>query len=116
LYCVPFHDYWYRHNNAASHWYEFNYDGETGVQLKGSVVGLHFVDGERGDADLQVNGKIKVSHGGRQGNLIMLQVMPMVFQMSWKIVRPITEMAMMMVWQIVHKAMLHRFSMFETRT
>lgn len=51
-------------DNAVPHWYEFDYDGETGAQLNGSVVDLYYVDGERGDADLQVDGKIKVSPGG----------------------------------------------------
>ena len=47
------------------HWFEFLYDGETGAQFfdidgNGSPdqVLLHFVDGERGDKDLEANGTI----------------------------------------------------------
>lgn len=45
------------------HWYEFDYDGETGAQFSGNQVTLHFVDGKRGDNDLQVNGIIEKSPG-----------------------------------------------------
>ena len=45
------------------HWYEFDYDGETGAQLSGNQVILYFVDGKRGDNDLQVNGIIEKSPG-----------------------------------------------------
>ena len=40
------------------HWYEFDYDGTTGAEIFGNVVILHFVDGQRGDNDLTVNGMI----------------------------------------------------------
>ena len=40
------------------HWYEFDFDGETGAVMNGNVVTLHFVDGKRGDADLTMNGVI----------------------------------------------------------
>lgn len=45
------------------HWYEFDYDGETGAELSGNNVILHFVDGKRGDNDLQVDGIIEKSPG-----------------------------------------------------
>ena len=51
-------------DNATPHWHEFNFDGETGALINGDVITLHFVDGKRGDADLQSNGIIKVSPGG----------------------------------------------------
>ena len=40
------------------HWYEFSYDGQTGAEVVGNTVVLHFVDGKRGDHDLEKNGKI----------------------------------------------------------
>ena len=50
--------------DPADHWYEFLYDGKTGAEITGNVVTLHFVDGERGDADLDdANGTI-VDPGG----------------------------------------------------
>lgn len=46
-------------DNASPHWYEFLYDGRTGAEFFGNnYVVLHFVDGERGDADLTANGTI----------------------------------------------------------
>jgi len=38
------------------HWYEFLYDGTTGAEIDGNTITLHFVDGQRGDADLIANG------------------------------------------------------------
>ncbi|MDY6836184.1 MAG: leucine-rich repeat domain-containing protein, partial [Chloroflexota bacterium] len=46
-------------DNTVPHWYEFLYDGETGAQINGNVITLHFVDGKRGDKDLQANGIIQ---------------------------------------------------------
>jgi hypothetical protein len=40
------------------HWYEFLYDGETGAEIDDHVITLYFVDGKRGDDDLQANGII----------------------------------------------------------
>ena len=45
-------------DNATPHWYEFLYDGMTGAEINGNLVTLHFVDGQRGDSDLEVNGAI----------------------------------------------------------
>ena len=45
-------------DNLTPHWYEFNYDGQTGAEFSGNNVALHFVDGARGDADLTENGQI----------------------------------------------------------
>ena len=39
-------------SDATPHWYEFTYDGTTGAQIVGNVITLHFVDGLRGDDDL----------------------------------------------------------------
>jgi len=41
-------------DNAEPHWYEFLFDGETGAEIDGNVITLYFVDGKRGDSD--VNG------------------------------------------------------------
>jgi len=46
-------------DNPADHWYLFDFDGETGAQIAGDVITLHFVDGKRGDDDLSANGSIK---------------------------------------------------------
>ena len=45
-------------NNTTNHWYEFLYDDQTGAEINGNVITLHFVDGERGDDDLTTNGII----------------------------------------------------------
>ncbi|MBI5462648.1 MAG: peptidylprolyl isomerase [Gammaproteobacteria bacterium] len=46
-------------DNNNPHWYEFNFDGQTGAEFFGNnFVILHFVDGGRGDADLAANGQI----------------------------------------------------------
>jgi Putative metal-binding motif/FG-GAP-like repeat len=49
--------------NPSDHWYEFLYDGETGAEINGNIITLHFVDGKRGDSDLDTNGTI-VDPGG----------------------------------------------------
>ncbi len=38
------------------HWYEFMYDGQTGAEIDGNIITLHFVDGLRGDDDLKADG------------------------------------------------------------
>ena len=45
-------------DNAEPHWYEFMWDGYTGAVINGNIVTLYFLDGERGDDDLQRNGVI----------------------------------------------------------
>ena len=45
-------------DNQSNHWYEFTYDGTTGAEINDNIVTLHFVDGQRGDADLTANGQI----------------------------------------------------------
>jgi cyclophilin family peptidyl-prolyl cis-trans isomerase len=52
-------------DDSAPHWYEFLFDGQTGAQINGNVITLHFVDGLRGDADLNgTNGLVAASPGG----------------------------------------------------
>ena len=57
-------------DNAVPHWHEFNFDGETGAQITGNIINLHYVDGGRGDADLQLDGSIKTYPGGPVLSLI----------------------------------------------
>ena len=54
--------------NPAPHWYDFSFDGTTGLQIIGDQVILSFVDGGRGDHDLTVNGRI-TSLGGSTNTL-----------------------------------------------
>lgn len=50
-------------DNHAPHWYRFLFDGQTGAEINGNRVTLHFVDGGRGDDDLTANGVV-VEPGG----------------------------------------------------
>ncbi len=50
-------------DNPALHWYSFMFDGQTGAEISGNIITLHFVDGLRGDDDLIANGQI-VDQGG----------------------------------------------------
>ena len=45
-------------SNDIDHWYEFLYDGQTGAEMDGHVITLHFVDGQRGDDDLTADGLV----------------------------------------------------------
>jgi subtilisin family serine protease len=45
-------------NNPNANWYEFLHDGQTGAEINGNVITLHFIDGMRGDDDLTANGTI----------------------------------------------------------
>ncbi|MBW2259222.1 MAG: BACON domain-containing protein [Deltaproteobacteria bacterium] len=60
------HTYWKygpTPGNAAPHWYEFLFDGQTGAAIIGHVITLHFRDGERGDDIVALDGKI-IEPGG----------------------------------------------------
>ena len=51
-------------DNAEFHWYEFLWDGETGVEeIIGNAIIIYFIDGLRGDDDLDVDGII-IDQGG----------------------------------------------------
>ncbi len=50
-------------DDPTPHWYEFMYDGETGAEISGNEITLHFVDGLRGDDDITANGSIKEPGG-----------------------------------------------------
>ena len=45
-------------DNTQPHWYEFRFDGTTGAQIGNGAIALTFVDGSRGDHDLQRNGQV----------------------------------------------------------
>jgi len=45
------------------HWYDFMDDGTTGAVISGNAITLRFVDGQRGDDDITVNGQI-LDQGG----------------------------------------------------
>ncbi|HWB10980.1 MAG TPA: Calx-beta domain-containing protein [Pirellulales bacterium] len=52
-------DYW-RYNLTTKQWYKWDYDptSDTGAQIDGNIITLHFVDGGRGDDDGAANGVI----------------------------------------------------------
>ena len=50
-------------DDPTDHWYEFLYDGETGAEINENVITLHFVDGHRGDDDLDADGDIEDAGG-----------------------------------------------------
>ena len=45
-------------DNPSPHWYPFLFNGTTGAIFFSDRIELHFVDGQRGDDDLQPNGQI----------------------------------------------------------
>jgi hypothetical protein len=51
-------------DDPANHWYEFLYDGETGAKIDVNVVTLYFVDGKRGDDDLDSTNGTIIDQGG----------------------------------------------------
>lgn len=51
-------------DNPTPHWYEFKYDGQTGAEINGNIIILHFVDGLRGDDNvISLDGGIKEPGG-----------------------------------------------------
>ncbi len=60
-------DTYYRYGktpgNQVDHWYEFLYDGETGVEINGNVITFHFVDALRGD-DVLIQDSMVIDIGG----------------------------------------------------
>ena len=51
-------------DNPIEHWYEFMYDGETGAVIEDNLITLYFIDGKRGDNDLNATNGIIVDPGG----------------------------------------------------
>jgi len=62
---ITYYKYGPEPGNSDAHWYEFMYDEgtNTGAKIDGNKITLYFVDGERGDDDLEANGTI-VDDGG----------------------------------------------------
>jgi MYXO-CTERM domain-containing protein len=52
-------------DNKSDHWYDFTFDGETGAEIISDRIILHFVDGKRGDDDLDPNNG-SITHTGAQ--------------------------------------------------
>jgi len=54
------------------HWYEFLYDAvtDTGAEINGDVITLHYVDGERGDSALGTAGLIE-TQGGAASEVVL---------------------------------------------
>ncbi|MFZ0004497.1 MAG: IPT/TIG domain-containing protein [Methanoregula sp.] len=64
-------------DDATPHWYPFMYDGQSGAQIKGNVITLHFVDGKRGDNDIAANGVISDAGGpGYNANIPLVPEFP----------------------------------------
>ena len=65
-------------DNAFNHWYEFLYDSQTGTGAKilSDRLVVHFVDGQRGDSDLQENGVIVDPGGGATKQLHPVLYLP----------------------------------------
>lgn len=53
-----YHKYGASAGNSTQHYYGFDFDGQSGTQVNGTVVNLRLVDGGRGDDDRTVNGVI----------------------------------------------------------
>jgi streptogramin lyase len=51
-------------NNHTDHWYQFMDDGNTGADIDGNQITLNFVNGDRGDDDLDSDNSIIVDVGG----------------------------------------------------
>ena len=49
--------------NPSPHWYEFGFDGETGAEFRGNTITLNYVDGKRGDSDLDGTNGVIVDPG-----------------------------------------------------
>ena len=60
---ITYYKYGPTPTNQSDHWYEFLYDGETGAEINGNVITLHFVDAKRGDDILTQDGSI-IDQGG----------------------------------------------------
>jgi MYXO-CTERM domain-containing protein len=54
-------------DNPTDHWYDFTYDSATGTgaEIVGDKIFLHFVDGQRGDEDLDPTNN-SITHTGAQ--------------------------------------------------
>ncbi len=77
------------------HWYEFMYDGQTGVSIiQPNEITFYFVDGERGDDDITVNGYI-IEPGGPAGYVTSVedeQLFPYSFKLEQNYPNPFNPM------------------------
>ena len=60
--------YGFTPTNPSDHWYEFLYDGNTGAEINGNEITLHFVNGERGDDDINPTNTVIIDVGGPGNN------------------------------------------------
>jgi len=60
---ITYYKYGKTPDNPTDHWYEFLYDGQTGAEIDGNIITLHFVDGQRGD-DILTQDSMVVDVGG----------------------------------------------------
>jgi len=51
-------------DNPSSHWYEFMYDGEKGAVIDNNIITLYFIDGRKGDSDLDSSNGTIIDPGG----------------------------------------------------
>jgi hypothetical protein len=61
---ISYYKYGPTKTDPVTHWYEFLFDGETGAEINNNVITLHFVDGKRGDDDLDDSNGIITDIGG----------------------------------------------------
>ncbi|MCP4748443.1 MAG: hypothetical protein GY874_20265 [Desulfobacteraceae bacterium] len=45
-------------DDPTDHWYEFMYNNQTGAQINGNILTLHFADGQTGDDILVADGMV----------------------------------------------------------
>lgn len=60
---VNYYKYGPTPDETADHWYEFLFNDETGAEIDGNTITLHFADAKRGDDNLEADGMI-VGTGG----------------------------------------------------
>ena len=90
--------------DSTDHWYEFLYDGQTGAEIAGNIITLHFVDGQRGDDDLTANGIIvdQGAPGVKQKEKVVASAIPTLNE--WGIVLFVILMGMMVTCRMRKKA------------
>jgi hypothetical protein len=60
---VNYYKYGPTPDDTTDHWYEFLFNGETGAEMHGNAITLHFIDAKRGDDVLEADDMI-VGTGG----------------------------------------------------
>jgi len=87
---------------SLPHWYQFMYDSQTGAEIiQPNIVDLHFVDGERGDNDITLNGFI-VEPGGPVGSVSAVEGeegLPLLFNLEQNYPNPFNP-STTISWQI----------------